>query len=51
MTREDAIARIDSQMSQDERIEHSNVVVANDGTTPELADNVKKIWSTRVVNK
>ena len=51
LTREDAIARIDSQMSQDERIEHSNVVVANDGTTAELADNVEKIWNTRVVNK
>ena len=51
LTREDAIARIDSQMSQAERIEHSNVVVTNDGTTVELADNVKKIWNTRVVNK
>ena len=51
LTREDAIARIDSQMSQEERIEHSHVVVVNDGTTGDLADNAKKIWNTRVVNK
>ena len=50
LTREDAIARIDSQMSQEERIEHSHVVVVNDGTTGDLADNAKKIWNTRVVN-
>ncbi len=50
LTREDAIARIDAQMSQEERIEHSHVVVVNDGTTGDLADNAKKIWNTRVVN-
>jgi dephospho-CoA kinase len=50
LTRENAIDRIDSQMSQDERIEHSNVVVVNDGTTDELADNVISFWNIRVVN-
>jgi dephospho-CoA kinase len=50
LTRENAIDRIDSQMSQDERVEHSNVVVVNDGTTDELADNVISFWNIRVVN-
>jgi len=50
LTREEAIARIDSQMSQDERIEHSNIVITNDGTIGELAEIVKKTWNTRVVN-
>ena len=50
LSREDAIARIESQMSNDERVGHSNVVIPNDGTTDELADGVEKIWNTRVVN-
>ena len=50
LTREEAIARIDSQMSQDERIEHSNIVITNDGTIGELAEIVKKTWNTSVVN-
>jgi dephospho-CoA kinase len=37
-------------MSQDERIEHSNIVITNDGTIGELAEIVKKTWNTRVVN-
>ena len=50
LSREDAIARIESQMSNDERVGHSNVVISNDGTTDELADDVEQIWNTRVVN-
>ena len=50
LSREDAIARIESQMSNDERVGHSNVVISNDGTTDELADGVEQIWNTRVVN-
>ena len=50
LSREDAIARIESQMSNDERVGHSNVVISNDGTTDELADGVEEIWNTRVVN-
>ena len=50
LSREDAIARIESQMSNDERVGHSNVVISNDGTTDELADGVGQIWNTRVVN-
>ena len=50
LSREDAIARIESQMSNDERVGHSNVVISNDGTTDELADDVEHIWNTRVVN-
>ena len=50
LSREDAIARIESQMSNDERVGHSNVVICNDGTTDELADGVEQIWNTRVVN-
>ncbi|MFL2759845.1 MAG: dephospho-CoA kinase [Dehalococcoidia bacterium] len=50
LSREDAIARIESQMSHDERVGHSDVVISNDGTTDELADGVEKFWNTRVVN-
>ena len=50
LSREDAIIRIDSQMSTEERIDHSDVVISNDKTIDELTDNVEKIWNTRVVN-
>ena len=50
LSREDAIVRIDSQMSTDERIGHSDVVISNNSTTDELADSVEKFWNTRVVN-
>ncbi|MDC0035052.1 dephospho-CoA kinase [Chloroflexi bacterium] len=50
LSREDAIVRIDSQMSTDERIGHSDVVISNNSTTEELADSVENFWNTRVVN-
>ena len=49
LSREDAIVRIDSQMSTDERIGHSDVVISNNSTTDELADSVENFWNTRVV--
>jgi phosphopantetheine adenylyltransferase/dephospho-CoA kinase len=39
-----ARARIDSQLSNDERISRSNVVIKNNGTLEELEGNIQKAW-------
>ena len=39
-----ARARIDSQLSNEERIAAANVVIENNGTREELADNVRAAW-------
>ncbi len=41
-------ARIDSQMSQDERIKHADVHIKNDFGLEELRKQVGEIWETRI---
>ena len=45
---EQANARIDSQMPQDERATHGDVVIANDGGKDELEQAVRAHWKRRV---
>ena len=48
LTREDALKRIDSQMSNNERIEHGDVVVENTGSMEDLQTRVNSLWSKRI---
>ena len=47
-TREEIIKRIQSQMSNDEREKHTDVVIDNDGTIEQLQEKVKTLWHSRV---
>ncbi len=48
LSREDAVKRIDSQMSNNERIEHGDVVVENTGSMEDLQTRVHSLWSRRI---
>jgi len=48
LSREDALKRIDSQMSNNERIEHGDVVVENTGSMEDLQTRVNSLWSKRI---
>ena len=48
LSREDAVKRIDSQMSNDERIEHGDVVVENTGSMEDLQTRVNSLWAKRI---
>ena len=48
LSREDAVKRIDSQMSNNERIEHGDVVVENTGSMEDLQTRVNSLWSKRI---
>ena len=48
LSREDAVKRIDSQMSYNERIEHGDVVVENTGSMEDLQTRVNSLWSKRI---
>lgn len=41
-------ARIGSQMRQEERVEHADVVIENDGSLEELRSTVQALWKERV---
>ena len=43
-----ARARINSQMSSEERVRHANVSIANDGSMDQLRDTVDGLWDSRV---
>ena len=43
-----ARARIDSQMSSEERARHADVSIANDGSMDQLRDTVDGLWDSRV---
>ena len=47
-TREEIIKRIQSQMSNDEREKHSDIVIDNNGTIEQLEEKVKTLWQSRV---
>ena len=42
-------ARIESQMPQSDRVQRGDVVIDNDGNLAELAENIQKLWNSRVV--
>ena len=48
LSREEAVKRIDSQMSNNERIEHGDVVVENTGSMEDLQTRVNSLWSKRI---
>lgn len=48
MGEEAARARINSQMSSEERVGHADVLVPNDGSMDRLRETVDKLWDSRV---
>ena len=44
-------ARIDSQMSTEERVKHAHAVVENDGDLDALRNKVNELWQNRLVSK
>ena len=50
MTQDQAQARVESQMPQEERVTHADVVIANDGGQAELKSAVKDHWDQRVAS-
>ena len=48
MTSEQALARIESQMPQDERVTHADVVIANASGIYELESSIAETWNSRV---
>ena len=44
-------ARIDSQMSTEERVKHADAVVENDGDLDALRSKVNELWQNRLVSK
>ena len=51
MTQDQAQARVESQMPQDERVTHADIVIANDGDEAELKSAVREHWDQRVASK
>jgi dephospho-CoA kinase len=47
-TREEIIKRIQSQMSNEEREKHADIVISNDGTLEELKETVRSLWHLKV---
>ena len=50
-TPEQAQARIDAQLSNDERTSHAQVVIENNGSLDELQARVKAAWETLVASQ
>ena len=48
MSSEQAQARIESQMPQDERTTYADIVINNDSGIDELESSVREIWNSRV---
>lgn len=51
LTPEQADARIDAQLSNEERAEHADVVIDNSGTIEELRGRVESEWETLKANR
>ena len=48
LTEEQVKARMASQMSSEERVQHADVVVANDGDLEGLQNQIEKLWQERL---
>ncbi|MFC1912876.1 dephospho-CoA kinase [Chloroflexota bacterium] len=44
LSRQQSLARICSQISNEERVKHADVIIHNDGTLDELKDRVVELW-------
>ena len=51
MSPDQAQARVESQMPQDERVTHADIVIANDDGEAELKSVVKDHWDQRVASR
>jgi dephospho-CoA kinase len=51
LSRDQARSRIESQMPQEERVTHADVVIVNDSGEGELQSAVKKQWDQRVASR
>ncbi len=47
MGEEGARARINSQMTSEERVRHADVVIANDGSVEQLGKKIQELWNSR----
>ena len=45
LTKEQILARIHSQLSSEERTEHADVIINNDGSIDELKVKIKELWN------
>ncbi len=48
MSREQALARIESQMPQDKRVTHADVIITNASGIYELGSSIAETWNSRV---
>ena len=48
---EEISSRIDSQMSFEERVRHTHVILENSGSKEELCERVASLWNSRVKGK
>ncbi|MQF98355.1 MAG: dephospho-CoA kinase [SAR202 cluster bacterium] len=51
ITEEQAMSRINSQMTTEERMEYADIVIENDASLDELMSSVQQIWEKTLSNK
>jgi len=50
LSESESLARIRSQLSNEERVKHADVVISNEGSLDELRDKVKELWQGLVTS-
>ena len=51
ITEDQAMSRINSQMTTEQRIEYADIVIENDASLDELMSSVQHIWNKTLLNK
>ena len=51
ISKEQAMSRINSQMTPEQRIEYADIVIENNGSLDELISQVQNIWNKRLSDK
>ena len=51
MDEQAARSRINSQMSQAERVKHADVVIENDGSLEDLSGKIQDLWNSRILTR
>ena len=51
ITKDQAMSRINSQMTTEQRIEYADIVIENDASLDELMSSVQHIWNKTLLNK
>ena len=51
ITEEQAMSRINSQMTTEQRVEYADIVIENDNSLDELMSSVQHIWNKTLSNK